>query len=187
MAQKQQTPTKQMNFINSIKKSVGILKLDKKIIKEVAKDKKATTAGILILIIGGIISGIAEKDILLIAITPIMVLVLSYVGIGILHLTAKIFKGKAEFTELYRVLTHASILNWLSIFNLIPLIKTAIAIITSIWGIAINFVAIKNIYKLSTLKTVFVILIPILFFMIIGIIAVAIILATNPEILATLQ
>lgn len=156
-----------MDFSNSIKQAIEILKLNKAAIEKVAKDKQATTAGILILIIGGIIGGIASKKWILLSITPIIVLIFSFIGIGILHLIAKLFGGKAEFIELYRVLTHASILNWLSIFDLVPYLKTAIAIITSIWGIVVNFVTIKNIYKISTLKTIFVIIIPILLFIVI--------------------
>lgn len=176
-----------MGFTKSIKQAIEILKLNKTIIEKVAKEKQATTAGILILIIGGFIAGIASKKWLLLGITPIIVLIFSFIGIGILHLIAKLFKGKAEFIEIYRALTHASILNWLSIFDLIPLLKTIIAVITLIWGIVINFVVIKNLYKLSTLKTVLVMIIPMAFFIILGTIIATLYIATNPEILASFQ
>lgn len=170
-----------MNLKNSIKQAIEIIKLDRKEIEKVAKDQQATTAGILILIISGIIAGIASKKLILLSITPILVLIFSFIGVGILHLLARLFGGKARFIELYRTLTHASILNWLSIFNLIPILKTIISIITGIWGIVINFVAIKSLYKLSTAKTVFVIVIPIIFFIILAIIGVVIFMVLNPE------
>ncbi len=173
-----------MKFVKSIKQSIEILKLNAKEIEKVAKDKQATTAGILILIIGGIIGGIASRRWALLGLTPIMVLIFSFVGIGILHMIAKLFGGKAQFMELYRTLSHAYILNWLSIFNLIPILKTVISIITGIWGLVINFVAIKSLYKLSTAKTVFVIVIPIIFFMILAIIGVIIFMVLNPEALS---
>ncbi len=176
-----------MKFTESIKRAIEIIKLDTKVVEKVAKDHKSTTAGILILIIGGIISGIAEKDIVLITVTPIMVLITSFIGIGILHLIATLFGGKEEFIGLYRVLTHASILNWISILNIIPPIKVIVTIVVSIWSIIVNYVAIMHIYKLSRVKTVFVILIPIILFLIIGVGIVSLILIVDPDILATIQ
>jgi len=156
-----------MNLTKSIKQGIEIIKLNKTTIEKVAKDKKATTAGILILIIGGFISGISSKNLIVLSVSPIVVLIFSFIGIGILHLIAKLFKGKAEFMEFYRVSTHASILSWLSILYLIPYLQAMVSIASFIWGIIMNFVMIKNVYKLNTLRTVFVIIIPIILFIVI--------------------
>jgi len=170
-----------MDFMKSLKEAIDILKLNKKSIEKVAKDKGATTAGILILIIGGFIGGIVGKDWFLIGVIPIITIIFSFIGIGILHLIARLFGGKAEFIQLYRVLTHASILNWLSFFGLIPFLKIIMSFAALIWGIAVNFVVIREVYKLSNLKTVFVLLIPGVFFFILGLIMITAFFAINPE------
>lgn len=170
-----------MKLIQSIKQAIEILKLNTNTIADVAKSKKATNAGILLIVIGGFIAGIASKSMLVISIMPIVAIISSFIGIGILHFTAKLFKGKAEFIELYRVLAHANILNWLGIFSLIPAVATIVAVITSTWGLIVNFVVIKNIYKLSTLRTVFVIIIPLILLIITLMIGTTIYMTTNPE------
>jgi hypothetical protein len=62
--------------------------------------------------------------------------------------------------ELYRVLTHTTILNWLNVLEFIPFVNLFLTPAIAIWGIIVNFVAIKWLYRLSTAKTIWVILIP---------------------------
>jgi hypothetical protein len=169
-----------MELVNSIKSAFSIIRLDRKAIKHVAKDKNSTTPGILILIIGSLVSGIATKNIMLFAASPLLVLIFSYLGIGILHLLARLFKGKAEFIELYRVLTHATLLNWLNILEFIPFINVILAPIIAIWGIVVNFVALQELYALSTPKAAMVILIPVIIFTLFLVMLTVLLLPASP-------
>ena len=178
-----------MDLIKSIKQSIEIIRLHNSVIENVAKHKSATNAGILILILGGIIAGLMgnESVLLMIFLTPIITLIFSFIGVGVLHGLAKLFKGKATFMELYRVLTHASIINWLVVFSNIPILNMIIPIATGVWGLVVNFTAIKKLYKLSTGKAVLVMVIPMVAAMILTIIGMSIYLYFNPGGLSTLS
>ena len=88
-------------FVDSVKQAVEIVKLNGKAAVNVSKDKNATLMGILIVIIGGTLSGIANLagtfDLLLVILAPMVVgLIFFFVSVGIIHLLARLFGGKAD-------------------------------------------------------------------------------------------
>ena len=173
-----------MDFKKSIKQSIEILRLNKKTIISVAKDNKATATGIMILVLASLISGLSSKNLVAVSITPVFAIIFSFIGVGVLHLTAILFKGKGRFIELYRVIAHASILNSISVLRIIESLRIFVSLIIIIWGFAVYFVIVKEIYKTSTTRTVFIILIPIIISILLLVLGMTVYYILNPGLIA---
>ncbi len=102
---------------------------------------------------------------------PIIFLISSFIGYGILHILALLFGGKATFRQFYSVLAHTSILY---IGAVIPFVGWAI----TIWQIILNVFILKNVHQLSTGRAIAVVLIPILAILLIVIITAVFFIAT---------
>ena len=111
-----------MNFNDSIKQAIDIVKLKGKVIEKVSKDKNATLIGILIIAIGGILSGIGSTlygasnlEILTVILTlmfiPIYAILVYFIIVGIMHILARLFGGKAKYIEYFRAESHTAILS----------------------------------------------------------------------------
>ena len=158
-------------FVEYIKQGLKVFTLDKKVIKKVSKDTNATKMGVIFLLlagvasaIGGILStwllgdlfGIGPNYSSLITM-PLVMLVGSAFAIVIIHGLARIFGGKATYSELFRVLSLTSVVFWITI---IPQVGGFIAFLAMLWGIVVGIISVSNVYNLSTGKAVAVILIP---------------------------
>ena len=159
-------------FVDSVKQAVEIVKLNGKAAVNVSKDKNATLMGILIVIIGGTLSGIANLagtfDLLLVILAPMVVgLIFFFVSVGIIHLLARLFGGKAGYMELFRAQSHVQILSWLVI---IPFLGNTLNFLVSLWSIVVSVVILENVHKLSRGKAVMVVLIPAIVFMLLVVI-----------------
>lgn len=191
-----------MDFQNSVKKAIDIIKLDEKAIGQVSKDKEAWKMGLLIIAIGGILSGLAsyimtktsspvlnmmglgklgevaqKATLSSIILAPIGSIIGTLIIVGIFLLIAKLFKGKGTYMELFTPIAFATILSWLGILNIIPTIGGIINFLAGIWSIVVMVVIIRKVNVLSTGKAVAVVLIPLaiilIIFMIITALAVA--------------
>ena len=95
-----------MSFNDSIKQAIEIVKLNGKVAENVSKDKNATLMGILIIAIGSILSAIIGIYTGLIKITsllivPIFGIIFFIISVGLLHILARLFGGKAKFMEYF--------------------------------------------------------------------------------------
>jgi hypothetical protein len=174
-----------MNFKESFVKAINIIKLDENAILDVSKDKEAWKMGLLIIVIGGLLSGIAtyfqsiitpdiielvDVGTLSIIMAPIGAIIGTLIGTGIILLIIKIFRGSCTFKELFTVMAFASLLSWLSILNLIPNIGGIINFVAGIWSLIVLVVIIRALNSFSTGKAVLIVLIPVILVLIIAVV-----------------
>ena len=161
-------------FVDSVKQAVEIVKLNGKAAVNVSKDKNATLMGILIVIIGGTLSGIANlagafdpyikgmgKILLVILASMVVGLIFFFVSVGIIHLLTRLFGGKAGYMELFRAQSHAQILSWLGPLVIISFLGNILNFLVSLWSIVVSIVILENVHKLSRGKAIMVVLIPV--------------------------
>jgi hypothetical protein len=147
-----------MDFMSYVKEGIEILKLDKKVMEKVAKDEKATTMAILFFAIGGVASAIGGLNLFGIIIFPIVAAVFSFIGVGIIHILAKLFGGKAEFMQFYRSSGIGYVGSWVAV---IPIIGPMISGLVGLWYLVVSVVMLMAVHKLSTGKAIIVVLIPV--------------------------
>lgn len=113
-----------------------------------------------------------------------LLLIFVIIGIGVTHILAKLFGGIAAFKEYFRAESHVSILGWINILLLIPLLGILISLIVPIWQLIVSVNVLKNIHKLSTVKSIIVILLPVIVFTILIIIgSLSYFSAVNPDLI----
>ena len=177
-----------MDFGNSIKQAVEIVKLNGKAAVAVSKDKNATLIGILIIAIGGILSQILSFEIGIMIFTVAVLITGYFIVVGVMHILALLFGGKARYMEYFRAESHAAILSWLGILVMIPFLGGIINILISIWGIVVSVVILENVHKLTRGKAVIVVLIPVIISILLIVIgSIAYFGTLNPEAFGTLS
>lgn len=164
-----------MSFTDYVKKGIEIAKLNGKVAEHVAKDKNATGMGVLILVLAGVAAAIGRLNPVGIIAIPIANIVGWFIMIGVFHLIALLFGGKATFSELYRPLTVSSVIYWVSV---IPFIGPVLSSIASLWEIVVSVVVIRDVHKLSTGKAVAVVVIPIVVVAVIALVMLTLFAAT---------
>jgi len=162
-----------LDFGNSVKQAIEIVKLNGKVAENVSKDKNATLNGILIIAIGAFLSQALNLEIITIVSTLIIGIIGYFIVIGIMHIVARLFGGKAKFIEYFRTESHAAVLGWLGILSIIPFLGGIINIIVGIWGFVISVMILENVHKLTRGKAIIVVLLPVvvMIFLIAGSIA----------------
>ena len=185
-----------MNFKSKFKSIIEIIKLNEEAIRKAAKEDDSWKWGLFIIIIGSIIgtltfsfapeilsspfeSGAIQKFTPFSLISaPIVSIIFTLIGVGIIHFIAKLFGGKGTYKELFSVYALSSILSWLAIINFIPFCSFFMILI-GIYSIVISIIIVKTIYNLSLKKAIWVIIIPLIILMIILIIIISIIAITT--------
>ena len=177
-----------MDFGNSIKQAIEIVKLNGKAAVAVSKDKKATLIGILIIAIGAVLSQILSFEIGTMIFT-LMVLIMGYfIIVGVMHALALLFGGKAKYMEYFRAESYSSILGWLGALALVPFLGNVISLLVSIWGIVVSVVILENVHKLTRRNAVIVVLIPVIISILLIVIGSAAYFgAVSPEAFGTLS
>ena len=171
-----------IDFGNSVKQSIEIVKLNGKVAENVSKDKNATLNGILIIAIGAFLSQALNLEIITIVSTLIIGIIGYFIVIGITHIVAHLFGGKAKFIEYFRAQSHANILGWLGILAIIPFLGGIINILATIWGIVVSVMILENVHKLTRGKAIVVALLPIILLTLLVVIGtIAYFGASNPE------
>ena len=158
-----------MDFVNSIKQAIEIVKLNGKAAKNVSKDKNATLIGILIIAIGSVLSNVLMFGIVYIISTLIIGVIGYFIIVGIMHIIARfLFGGQAKYLEYFRAQSHASILSWLGILVVIPTAGYIINFFISIWSLIVSVVILESVHKLTRGKAIVVVLLIITLFIFIG-------------------
>jgi hypothetical protein len=166
-----------MDFMDSVKQAIEIVKLNSSAITKVASDNKATAMGVVIIIVAGVLAAIGRFSWIGIIYSPIAYLIATFIGIGIIHLLALLFGGKAKFSQFYRPIAHATILSWVSVLAFIPVLGSLLSTIAGIWELVVMVVTLKSVHKLTTGKAVIVVLIPVIVIGILMLFAAAAIMA----------
>lgn len=163
-----------MDFMKYVKQGVEIIKLNKKVISKVSKDKNATKMAVLFFALGGVASAIGMFCIPCIIFAPIMVLIFTFLWFGFLHLLAKMFGGKASFAEFYRANGIGSVVTWVSV---IPLLGGLLSFLASLWALVMTFTVLRTTHKLSSGRAALVLAIPLVISFVLVIMFAAFIIA----------
>ena len=141
-----------------IDKMIRAAKLDVQLYEEVEKDPNATKQALIIVILGGICSGIGSIGVLG-AKGIISGLITGIIGwflwsLVIFLIGVKIFKHTSDLGELLRCLGFAFSPNVLSILGIIPIIGSLIRLILFVWILATFVVAVRQALDTDTGKAV---------------------------------
>jgi len=98
----------------------------------------------------------------LIILLPLAALLGTLFYVGILHLVAKLFKGEGTFLDFYQTVGIGSLVSW---GGILPYI----GILFSLWTVVVTVVVTSRVHKLSTGKSVAVVLLPLVVLFAIGI------------------
>lgn len=149
-----------MSFIDNVKRSVSALFFNENLLVEISDDEKATTHGVLTLIIAGIATAIATLSPIGLILNPIGLIIVFFIVYSISHLIAKfLLGGQATGTQYFRALSNAFVIYW---FTFIPFVGIFLQIIAGLWLLALNIFILNKVHKLSMAKAVILGLLPII-------------------------
>ena len=178
-----------MGFGDTIKNALAIVQLNRSMMQSLAKEHRAFGIGMLIVVLAGVASSIGQlRDFsVLVAILNIPSkvvthLLASFVTVGILHLFAKLLKGKASYGELYRVISHAYILYWVTIIP-VSFISGILGILATLWGLVVIVVTMESLYGLSRTRAIVVMLFTVAVGVIVALVLAAILYLVGVSIL----
>ncbi|MBI4149943.1 YIP1 family protein [Candidatus Woesearchaeota archaeon] len=163
-----------MTFGVYVKKAWQVVQLDSSAMKSLAKDQKAFLMGVAIVALAGVAAAIGSFNPFGILIMPIIMVLLSFVAVGILHLLALLFGGKATYGELYNIMAHSAILNWVLV---VPFLGMPLALLAGLWRMVVAVVALETVHQLSRGKAIAVVLIPVLVVIVLGLLTFSFMLA----------
>ncbi|MBI4145836.1 hypothetical protein HY489_00695 [Candidatus Woesearchaeota archaeon] len=157
-----------MDFGKAVLQALQIVWLNAATVRTVAHDQNATLPAFLIPALGGVLGSVVLA---IFGYSPAAVLVDLVVGVlasmagvvggtAVLYVTSLLFDGKAGFMELLRPMGHAGLLGWLSVLMVVPVFGVAVFYLAMIWSIVVDVVIVKNVGRLSTVRAVAVVLIP---------------------------
>jgi len=148
-------------FFDSIKDGIAIVRLDEDAMKRAAQDPGALWHGVGIVAIGGVAIAFGMLQPWMVPMLAIAAVIGSIINIGIIHLLSLLFGGSATFGEFYRARALSSVILWPMV---IPIVGPFLGIIIGFWDIIVNIVTIRAVHNVSTIRAVFVVLIPIILF-----------------------
>lgn len=163
-----------MNFKEYLKKGIEIVKLNRDAADEVAAQEDAFGMAMLFFAIGGLAAGLGSVmaslgfGFFMIILFPVMHVIGSFIWTGILFLLARLFGGTGTYKAHYSALGIGSIPGWAQV---VPVLGGIVAL----WNIPVAVIVTERIHRISTGKAVAVVLIPMVFFIILALIAVVMI------------
>jgi len=143
---------KKEHFISEVKTAFDVALFKKDVMSTVSTDPVKTQFGYYIIIIGAILGmvgmqifgGWLRPSIVSGLISAVISAVVSVAGIYLASFVAKkFFKGAASHDQFFRVAAYGMILTWASI---VP----AVGMIAGLWSLALYFVILVTIHKLTT-------------------------------------
>ncbi len=161
---------KKEHMISEIKTAFDVALFKKNVMAHVAGDAQKTKFGYYIIAVGAILGflgmqlfgGWFRPALVPGLINMVIQAVMAVVGIYVLSYVAqKIFKGAAAHDHFFRVAAYAMILTWASIMP-------AIGMLIGIWSLALIFVILKTIHKLSTGGAIGALIVTAIAYMVVG-------------------
>lgn len=143
---------KSIDYKKELMEAKDIVLFKESAMHAVAAEKGKTTFGYYIIIAGALLGIIGQQifpaffrpGLIFSLVMGIMQVVMAVVGIYALsYIAKKFFNGHAIHDHFFRVCSYGMIVMWLSI---IP----QLSIISSLWGLALLFVILKSVHKLTT-------------------------------------
>lgn len=165
---------KDMNVGNAFQQFLGIIRLDKKVIEQVAVNEKGGPAAALFLFVGvaltpllqaimgiRVFNTVIRPDMTSTLMTIVGALVAAALGFAVTTLVAtKLFKGKGTFPGYFRVVGLAYGLNVLSAVGvLVPGLIALVPLIVGIWGLVVGYTVLKSVFHLDNTNAVLTIIV----------------------------
>ena len=148
---------KSKDFKQNLLLAFDVFKLDTKAIKKVAKKKDACKWGILIVALAGIALAIGNLEPLGLIIYPIVTIIDVFIGVGLFWLFARMFGGKGDIKEQFRVQSYAYLAFWV---GLIPVVGAWFMLPFSIWYLVVSVRTIEILHKLSRGRAILSVILP---------------------------
>jgi len=158
-----------MDFKGWLSKGWAITRLDRDAAELVARDPVSFWPAVLFFAIGGLAEGIGASAFSAgssVVFAPVLSVLASFIGVGLMHLVALVLGGKAGFRSYYGALGIGSLPLWARV---IP----GLGHIVALWEIPVSVVVTERVHGLSTGRAVVVALFPLLLLLlVIGLIIV---------------
>lgn len=157
-----------MTFVDYIKRGWDVAQLKTEAIRELAGDEKGIGPAIGILAISGLCAGIGSLNMVGLFVFPFVRVIGGFIFIAIVHFAATTFFGaKGKLTSLVVPVFCASLITWVAIVPLIG--PTFLGFLAGLWMLVVMVVCVENIYDgLDRGKAIGVVAIPVVLFLIIG-------------------
>jgi hypothetical protein len=163
-----------MDFKGYLSKGLELIKLSRPAADELAGDPGAFNAGMLFVAIAGLARGIGVTFLSFgigaptIIFWPIVIVLMSFVHVFVLFIIARILGGTGSYRSYYGALGVGCMPAWSTI---VPFLGS----ILSLWTIPVAVIVTERVHKLSTARSIIVVIFPILFiFLIIAFLVVII-------------
>ena len=148
-----------MDFAAALRNAWSIVKLDRATMREVMASENSLVPALVILAIGGALTGVGTLNPMAIIMNVVLVPVVAFIWTGILHLLAGLFGGKGQYVGFFGGYGHGvGLVNWVGV---VPLVG---ALVATVYGIVVAVFLVEENYGLPTGKAVAVVLIPVAFF-----------------------
>jgi hypothetical protein len=160
-----------MSFVDYIKRGWDVVQLKVEAVKELAADEKAIGPAIGILAIGGICAGIGSLNPIGLFVFPFVRVIGGFIFVALVHFVATtFFGGEGKLMSLAAPVFCASLVTWVTIIPIIG--PTFLAFLAGLWLLVVSVVCVENIYGLDRGKAIGVVAIPVVLFLIIGMLLV---------------
>ncbi|MEM4244757.1 MAG: YIP1 family protein [Candidatus Nanoarchaeia archaeon] len=153
-----------MSFLTYFKQGAKIVMLDRNAMKEMAKDKKAATYGLITLIIAGLLTvALRYKEpgyAGMLMVSPIFFIICMAAITFVIQVFVRLFHGPVRHRQLFKVLSLGSIMCWLWILVTIPVLGIILKLAVLLWGVVMSIVAVEVVYNMKAKKAIPIVLIP---------------------------
>lgn len=161
---------KKEHMISEVKTAFNVALFKKDVMAHVASDVQKTKFGYYIIAVGAILGflgmqlfgGWFKPTIASGLVSMVIQAVMAVVGLYVVsYIAQKLFKGAATHDQFFRVAAYGMILTWASI---IP----AVGMIIGLWSLALFFVILKTVHKLTTGGAIGTIIVTVIAYMVVG-------------------
>ncbi len=156
-----------MTFVDYIKLGWDAAQLKTDSIRRLADDSEAIGPAIGILAIGGVCAGIGSFSPIGFFVLPLLRIIGAFLFAAITHfLATTFFDGKGKLTSLVVPLFCASLITWVAIVPILG--PTFLAALAGLWMLVVMVVSVEIVYGIDRAKAIAVVAIPVVLFLIIG-------------------
>ena len=156
-----------MTFVDYIKQGWDAAQLKTDSIRRLADDNDAIGPAIGILAIGGVCAGIGSFSPIGFFVLPFLRIIGGFLLVAITHfLATTFFDGKGKLTSLAIPLFCASLITWVAIVPILG--PTFLAGLAGLWMLVVMVVSVEIVYGIDRGKAIAVVAIPVVLFLVIG-------------------
>lgn len=146
-----------MGYADILRDAVDALQFEESGVRQLQNNVDSATFGVVTVLLSGLASAIGTINPFGLLIYPILSLLGVTIGVAAYHLFAKLLGGEGSFKDLFSVLSNGQVILWISV---IPILGPLLGFLATLYYLAFSVFAIKTVYDLSVVKSVFVLLLP---------------------------